>query len=104
VQKGEISGKIAKSVFAEMSQSGKNPAAIIAEQGLAQISGEDALIPVIDQVIACSPENVEKYRSGKTNVFAFFVGQVMKATKGQGNPAVVNRILTEELKSRSLDK
>ncbi|MEK7775163.1 MAG: Asp-tRNA(Asn)/Glu-tRNA(Gln) amidotransferase subunit GatB [Candidatus Zixiibacteriota bacterium] len=97
VQKGEISGKIAKTVFAEMTQSGKNPAAIIAEQGLAQISGEDALIPVIDQVIASSPDNVEKYRSGKTNVFAFFVGQVMKATRGQANPEVVNRLLREKL-------
>jgi aspartyl-tRNA(Asn)/glutamyl-tRNA(Gln) amidotransferase subunit B len=99
IASGEISGKIAKTVFAEMVASGKEPSVIIKEQGLVQISDDSAIIPIIEQVLESSPDNVSKYRSGKTNVFAFFVGQVMKATKGQANPEAVNRLLKERLDS-----
>ena len=97
ISSGEISGKIAKTVFAEMVESGKEPSVIIKEKGLVQISDDSAIIPIVEQVLVSSPDNVSKYRSGKTNVFAFFVGQVMKATKGQANPEAVNRLLKERL-------
>ncbi|MEW6051469.1 MAG: Asp-tRNA(Asn)/Glu-tRNA(Gln) amidotransferase subunit GatB [Candidatus Zixiibacteriota bacterium] len=93
----EISGKIAKTVWEEMLVSGKTPASIIAERGLVQISDDKALIPIVERVIADNPDNVAKLKSGKTNVFGFFVGQVMKATNGQANPELVNRLLKERL-------
>lgn len=99
IASGEISGKIAKSVFSEMVETGKRPADIIKEKGLVQISDDSAIIPIVEQVLASSPESVAQYRSGKTNVFGFFVGQVMKATKGQANPEAVNRLLRERLDS-----
>jgi aspartyl-tRNA(Asn)/glutamyl-tRNA(Gln) amidotransferase subunit B len=97
INSGEISGKIAKQIFAEMVESGKSADAIIKEQGLAQVSDEGKIIEIIEKVLSASPENVAKYKSGKTNVYGFFVGQVMKETKGQANPAVVNKILKEKL-------
>jgi aspartyl-tRNA(Asn)/glutamyl-tRNA(Gln) amidotransferase subunit B len=97
ISSGEISGKIAKTVFAEMVKTGQAPSVIIKEQGLVQISDDSAIIPIIEQVIASSPDSVKQYRAGKANVFGFFVGQVMKATKGQANPEMVNRLLKEKL-------
>jgi aspartyl-tRNA(Asn)/glutamyl-tRNA(Gln) amidotransferase subunit B len=76
----------------------REPARVIMErEGLRQISDSAALSGVVEQVIAANPKQVEQYRSGKTTVLAFFVGQVMKATKGQANPAAVNEILREKL-------
>jgi aspartyl-tRNA(Asn)/glutamyl-tRNA(Gln) amidotransferase subunit B len=97
VAAGEISGKIAKTVFEEMTASGREPSEIIAEQGLAQISDESALVPIVERIIAANPENVAKVKAGKNNVFGFFVGQVMKETQGQANPELVNRLLKERL-------
>lgn len=97
IDAGELSGKMAKSVFETMVATGTGAAEIIKEQGMTQISDSGALEPVVDQVLAANPDNVAKYRSGKTNVFAFFVGQVMKATKGQANPDLVNRLLKQKL-------
>lgn len=97
VGSGEISGKIAKTVFEEMTMSGREPSAIIAELGLAQISDETALIPIVERIVAENPENVAKLKAGRNNVFGFFVGQVMKETKGQANPETVNRLLKERL-------
>jgi aspartyl-tRNA(Asn)/glutamyl-tRNA(Gln) amidotransferase subunit B len=94
---GELSGKMAKIVFEEMTISGRSAADIIKEKGLVQISDDNAILKIIDEVLASSPDNVAKYRSGKTNVFGFFVGQVMKATKGQANPELVNKLLKERL-------
>ncbi len=99
IASGEISGKIAKTVFAEMVETGKHPSDIIKEKGLVQISDDSAIIPIVEQVLTSSPDSVAQYRSGKTNVFGFFVGQVMKATKGQANPEAVNRLLRERLDS-----
>ena len=75
----------------------KPPEAIIAREGLSQISDEGALGKIIDEVIAANPKQVEQYRGGKTTVIAFFVGQVMKASRGQADPAAVNKLLREKL-------
>ncbi len=97
IKAGEISGKIGKEVFEEMFTTGKAPADIVKEKGLAQISGEDELGKIIDGVIEANAENLERYRAGRVQLFGFFVGQVMKATKGQANPAVINKMLKEKL-------
>ncbi|NLJ71606.1 MAG: Asp-tRNA(Asn)/Glu-tRNA(Gln) amidotransferase subunit GatB [Syntrophomonadaceae bacterium] len=97
IDKGEISGKMAKNVLEEMFNSGKNPKDIVKEKGLAQISDEDTLITIIEEIIVKNPKVVEDYKQGKDKAFGFFVGQVMKATKGQANPAVVNKLLKKSL-------
>jgi aspartyl-tRNA(Asn)/glutamyl-tRNA(Gln) amidotransferase subunit B len=97
VGSGEISGKIAKTVFEDMTVSGRMPSEIIAALGLVQISDEGALLPIVERIIAANPDNVAKLKSGKSNLFGFFVGQVMKETKGQANPEIVNQLLKERL-------
>ncbi|MEW5832729.1 MAG: glutamine--tRNA ligase/YqeY domain fusion protein [Campylobacterota bacterium] len=92
-----ISTKIAKQVFEEMVQSGENPAAIVEAQGLVQISDPAVIGPIIDDVMAKNPDNVEKYKAGNTKLFGFFVGQVLKATGGKGNPQVVNDLVAQKL-------
>jgi aspartyl-tRNA(Asn)/glutamyl-tRNA(Gln) amidotransferase subunit B len=99
VDEGTISGKMAKTVFEEMFNTGKEPDVIIKEKGMVQISDESTLQKIIDEIIGANPGVVEDYRNGKEKAFGFFVGQVMKATKGQANPAVVNSLLRERLKS-----
>lgn len=100
IEEGTISGKIAKEVFLIAFEEGKMPKAVVEEKGLKQISNEDDLVPIICDVIEKNPKSVEDYQAGKTKAFGFFVGQVMKATKGQANPAVVNQIVTDELNKR----
>ncbi len=95
---GEISGKLAKEIFAKMLETGDAACVIIEREGLKQISDTGALSKIADEIIAANPKQVEQYKAGKTTVLAFFVGQVMKATKGQANPAAVNEILREKLK------
>lgn len=97
LDKGAISGKIAKEVFAEMFDTGKKAAEIIKEKGLVQISDTNAISTVIDDVLANNPKSVEDFKGGKKQAMGFLVGQVMKATKGQANPAVVNQLLNEKL-------
>ncbi|MDP2689141.1 MAG: Asp-tRNA(Asn)/Glu-tRNA(Gln) amidotransferase subunit GatB [Deltaproteobacteria bacterium] len=97
VKGGEISGKMAKEVFEEMFRTGRAPADVVKEKGITQISGEDELSKIIDEVLAANPENLERYRAGRVQLFGFFVGQVMKASKGQANPAVINKLLKEKL-------
>ena len=97
IEQGTISGKIAKTVFDEMWRSGKEPAAIVEEQGLVQVSDSGAIEPIIDAIMAANPGQVEEYRGGKEKVFGFFVGQVMKASKGKANPALVNDLLKRKL-------
>jgi aspartyl-tRNA(Asn)/glutamyl-tRNA(Gln) amidotransferase subunit B len=92
-----ISAKIAKTVFDEMAQTGKTAAQIVEAKGLVQISDTDAIEDVISKVIAGSPREVEAYRNGKTKLMGFFVGQVMRETKGQANPKLVNEILKRKL-------
>jgi aspartyl-tRNA(Asn)/glutamyl-tRNA(Gln) amidotransferase subunit B len=92
-----ISGRIAKDVFAEMFASGKDAAAIIADKGLKQITDTGAIEAVVDQLIADNPEQADQYRGGNTKVAGWFTGQAMKATQGQANPQMVNRILKDKL-------
>ncbi len=97
LQEGSISGKIAKTVFEEMVQSGKDPATIIEIQGLKQVSDEGALRGLLETLLSNNPKQVEQFRAGKTQIKGFFVGQVMKETKGQANPQIVNQLLEELL-------
>ena len=97
IQSGAISGKIAKEVLAAVADGAGSPRGIVAERGLGQISDERALAAIVDEVLAANAQQVEQYRSGKTTVFGFFVGQVMKRTKGQANPRLVNELLTRKL-------
>ena len=98
MEKGTISGKIAKTVFDEMWQTGKEPARIVEEKGLVQVSDTGAIETIVDEIMAANRGQVEEFRGGKEKVLGFFVGQVMKASKGKANPAVVNDILMKKLK------
>jgi aspartyl-tRNA(Asn)/glutamyl-tRNA(Gln) amidotransferase subunit B len=98
IEKGEISGKIGKIVFTEMWSSRKEPDVVIKEKGLVQISDESSISKIIDSVFTENAKAVEDYRSGKTKLFGFFVGAVMKASKGQANPELVNSLLLKKLK------
>ncbi|MCX7376268.1 MAG: Asp-tRNA(Asn)/Glu-tRNA(Gln) amidotransferase subunit GatB [Alphaproteobacteria bacterium] len=92
-----INGKIAKEVFEAMVETGKGPAAIVDERGLRQVTDTGAIDAAVDAVIAANPEKVAEYRSGKDKLFGFFVGNVMKAMAGKGNPALVNAALKAKL-------
>ena len=92
-----ISTKIAKQVFEEMLISGDDPEQIVQSKGLVQISDPSIIQPIIDEVIASNPENLAKYKAGNTKLAGFFIGQVLKATKGKGNPQVVNQLVAKAL-------
>ena len=93
VEDGTINGKIAKKVFAEMVDTARSPKAIIDEQGLAQVTDSGAIEDEVKRVIEANPSQVAQYKNGKANLIGYFVGQVMKATKGAANPKVVNETL-----------
>jgi aspartyl-tRNA(Asn)/glutamyl-tRNA(Gln) amidotransferase subunit B len=97
IGKGEISGKLAKDIFAKMFASGEAPRAIVDREGLRQISDTATLEKTVDDVLAANPKQVEQFKAGKTTVLGFLVGQVMKATRGQANPALVNQLLKDRL-------
>jgi len=97
IDAGQISGKIAKTVFEEMVKSGGDPAQIVMEQGLIQVSDDGPILAAIDAVMEANPGKVADYRGGKDKLFGFFVGQVMKATHGRANPQKVNALLKEKL-------
>jgi len=97
IQNGTISGKIAKDIFNEMFETGKSPKQIVEEKGLKQISDEGEIRKIIEEVLSKYPVEVEKYKNGNEKLFGFFVGQVMKETKGKANPAIVNKILKDLL-------
>ena len=97
IDDGTISGKIAKTVFDQMWQSGQDADTIIAEQGLKQVTDSGAIEKIIDEILAANPGQVDEFRGGKEKVFGFFVGQVMKASKGKANPAAVNELLKQKL-------
>lgn len=94
---GVISGKIAKAVFDEMFSSGKSARSIVDEKGLLQVSDEAQIESAIDQVLSENPKEVSQFRAGKDKLFGFFVGQVMRKTKGKANPQIVNDILRAKL-------
>lgn len=97
VEKGTISGKIAKTVFEDMVASGKMPQAIVAEKGLVQVSDSAALEQAIQEVLDAQADKVADYRSGNEKIFGFLMGQIMKATKGKANPQMVNDLLKKKL-------
>ena len=97
VERGEITAASGKKVFSEMFDTGKNPAEIIAAGSMAQISDTGAIESIARAVVGKSADNVAKYKSGNEGVFKFFVGQVMRETKGQANPQIVNEILKRVL-------
>jgi aspartyl-tRNA(Asn)/glutamyl-tRNA(Gln) amidotransferase subunit B len=92
-----ISGKIAKDVFADMYETGKDAAAIVEEKGLKQVTDSGEIEPIVDKIIAANPDNVAAYKGGKDKLFGFFVGQVMKETQGKANPQMVNELLKKKL-------
>ncbi len=94
---GTISGKIAKDVFEEMFETGKDADTVVDEKGLKQVSDSGAIEAMIDEVLAANPDKVEEYRAGKVQLLGFFVGQVMKASGGKANPGVVNEVLRAKL-------
>jgi len=97
IAKGDISGKLAKEIFAKMLATGDSAATIIDREGLRQISDSSALEKIVDEVIASNRKQVEQYKSGKTTVIGFLVGQVMKASRGQADPRRVNELLISKL-------
>lgn len=98
IEKGTISGKIAKTVFKEMLVSGKMPGQIVEEQGLVQISDEGAIQAIVDKVVEANPQSVTDYKAGKEKAVGFLVGQVMKESKGKANPGLVNQLIVARLK------
>jgi aspartyl-tRNA(Asn)/glutamyl-tRNA(Gln) amidotransferase subunit B len=94
---GVISGKMAKGVFEQMYASGKSARRIVEEKGLVQVSDESEIESAIEQVLSENPKEVEQFRAGKDKLFGFFVGQVMRKTKGKANPRLVNEILRKKL-------
>jgi len=96
IEKGTISGKLAKTVFEEMFKTKKSPEIIVKEKGLFQITDISAITKAVDEVIEKNPKEVERYKAGERKLLGFFVGEVMKLTKGKANPAQVN----EEIKKR----
>jgi aspartyl-tRNA(Asn)/glutamyl-tRNA(Gln) amidotransferase subunit B len=98
IDQGVISGKIAKSVFEEMYATGKAPGVLVEEKGLKQVSDQDAVARVVDEVLEAHSKEVTEFRAGKEKLFGFFVGQVMKRTQGKANPKLVNDLLRERLR------
>lgn len=97
VDQGLISAKIASDIFGDIFESGAMPEAYVKQKGLVQISDTSAIEEAVDAVIAANPSEVEAYRGGKTKLISFFVGQIMRATKGKANPALVNELLAKKL-------
>jgi aspartyl-tRNA(Asn)/glutamyl-tRNA(Gln) amidotransferase subunit B len=98
IKEGTISGKIAKDVFEEMYRTGGHPVDIVKEKGWIQIQDEGEIEQAIERAMAANPKQVEDYRKGKDKIFGFFVGEVMKQTKGKANPKLVNELLKKKLK------
>jgi aspartyl-tRNA(Asn)/glutamyl-tRNA(Gln) amidotransferase subunit B len=94
---GTISGRLAKDIFTEMVASGGDPAAIVAAKGLRQVTDSGAIEAAIDAVLAAQGDKVAEYRAGRDKLYGFFVGQIMRATQGRANPALVNQLLKQKL-------
>ena len=100
IENGTISSKIAKTVFKELIENGGDAQAIVKEKGLVQISDEGTLLKIISEVLDANPQSIEDFKNGKNKAVGFLVGQLMKATKGQANPQLVNQLLNQELSKR----
>jgi aspartyl-tRNA(Asn)/glutamyl-tRNA(Gln) amidotransferase subunit B len=99
IDKGVISGKIAKTVFEEMYKTGEDADRIVKEKGLVQVSDESEIEKVLDEILVKNPKEVERFKAGEEKLLGFFAGQVMKATKGKANPKIVNELLKKRLNS-----
>lgn len=97
IDKGTISGTIAKKVFGKMFETGKSPEIIVKEEGLEVVSDEGALTQIIKKILEANPQSVNDYKSGKEKAFGFLVGQAMKETRGKADPQMINKLLKEEL-------
>jgi len=97
VAKGELTGKLAKEILPKMFETGDSPAAIAEREGLKTISDTGAIEKIVDEILAANPKQVEGYKAGKVTLIGFFAGQVMKATRGQASPAVVQELLKAKL-------
>jgi aspartyl-tRNA(Asn)/glutamyl-tRNA(Gln) amidotransferase subunit B len=97
VSNNTINGRIAKEVFEAMVETGQDPAAIVEAKGLRQVTDTGAIDAAVDAVLAAHPDKLAEFRAGKDKLFGFFVGQVMKAMAGKGNPALVNETLKQKL-------
>ncbi|WHZ05883.1 Asp-tRNA(Asn)/Glu-tRNA(Gln) amidotransferase subunit GatB [Neobacillus sp. YX16] len=100
IENGTISSKIAKTVFKELIENGGEAEKIVKDKGLVQISDEGTLLKIISEVLDANPQSVEDFKNGKNKAVGFLVGQLMKATKGQANPQIVNKLLNQELSKR----
>lgn len=100
IEKGTISSKIAKQVFKELIENGGDPETIVKEKGLVQISDDETLRKFVNDAIDANPQSVDDFKNGKQKAIGFLVGQIMKATKGQANPPMVNKLLMEEIQKR----
>ncbi|MGS0479244.1 Asp-tRNA(Asn)/Glu-tRNA(Gln) amidotransferase subunit GatB [Bacillus mycoides] len=100
IEKGTISSKIAKKVFNELIEKGGDPEEIVKAKGLVQISDEGTLRKVVTEILDNNEQSIEDFKNGKDRAIGFLVGQIMKATKGQANPPLVNKILLEEINKR----
>jgi len=97
IDQGTISGKMAKEIIEEMYRTGKTAPAVVEEKGMVQITDEAALSGVITGILEANPNQLAQYRSGRDKLFGYFVGQVMKATRGKANPQVINDLLKKML-------
>jgi aspartyl-tRNA(Asn)/glutamyl-tRNA(Gln) amidotransferase subunit B len=97
IDKGTISGTIAKKVFEKMFETAKDPEAIVREEGMEVVSDEGALVAVVKKILEGNPQSVADYKSGKEKAFGFLVGQAMKETRGKANPQLINKLLKDEL-------
>lgn len=97
VDKGTISGKIAKTVFLEMMESGKDPEVVVKEKNLLQVSDQGELLTMVQEILAANPGQVEEFKGGKTKLMGYFVGQLMQKTQGKANPKVANELFAKEL-------
>ncbi|MBU0905448.1 MAG: Asp-tRNA(Asn)/Glu-tRNA(Gln) amidotransferase GatCAB subunit B, partial [Firmicutes bacterium] len=100
ISDGTISSKIAKKVFKELADNGGTAEQVVKDKGLVQISDEGALRDIVTQTLDANPQSIEDFKNGKDRAIGFLVGQIMKATKGQANPPLVNKILQEEIAKR----
>ena len=100
ISDGTISSKIAKKVFAETVANGTDPKKYVEENGMAQLSDESVLAPMVKEVVDANPQSVEDYKNGTDRAIGFLVGQIMKQTRGKANPKVINKLLLADLASR----
>ena len=97
ISNNTISGKIAKEILPELIEKNISPKNLVEEKGLAMISDSASILPIIDQLIIEYPKEVESFKNGKTKLLGFFVGQLMKRTKGKADPKLANKLLSEKL-------